>query len=181
MKKHDQSEINEGGKIGLLKQVSSIISQNFTKNTPVIKALLVLDKLGIDARIWYVFEQSNFDARAIITEIIRIARIHTKIDENILLNVLTAIFAEIEFSVSVYGSDMSSGVRDVINLSSYGSYAIEFYALEPISCSPLKLSAIISRGNFKNQYNVSMILYVKAIAFLRNNTQLIRLIRIDLD
>ncbi|MCK4849590.1 MAG: hypothetical protein KAT16_11210, partial [Candidatus Heimdallarchaeota archaeon] len=165
--------------MGLIEIIISIICRSNNKNKPIIKALTVLNNLGIDARIWHIFERSNFEVNTIINEIVRIAIVHTKINEGILLDVLKTTFRKIEFSVVVNGTDEFLGERNVVNISLDAAYTIEFYTIKPISCIPLKLSAILSQGIFKNGYNTFVILFVKAIAKIKDDDHVVRLVNMD--
>ena len=101
--------------MGFLEIVILLIGSYNSKNRPIIKTLSVLDNLGIDARIWHVFEQSNFNVKAIIDEIVRIALVHTKTRREILLDILNSVFMNIKINVVVNGTDELFGVRNVTN------------------------------------------------------------------
>jgi hypothetical protein len=142
----------------------------------VTKALSTLNNLGIDGRLWHVFERASFDVNTLIKEIVRLSKIHTNIEETVLLHNLMSVFKNIRCRVVIKGVNESPSIKNIINSGLAAPYIIEFHTTRPMNITPLKLSAILSQGVFKNDFNLYITLFVKAITLNINDNQIMQLI-----
>ncbi len=164
------------GLAGILLAINNSIG---LESNGMTKYLSTLDNLGIDTRLWYIFEQSNFKVEALIFEMGRIGKIYFDFNEQYFLSALTVIFSKIKVAVVVNGNNEKTGSRYVKNQIENSSFDIVFHSIKLKNINVLKLSAICAQGNFYHGYKTCISLFVKAVVDLKKNPRIVRLVKTD--